>query len=127
MFHPYIDCNPYPDEVRKFKTAVTEANAVLISSPEYLGNIPAVLKNALEWLKSAGELSQKKVLPITFTPHAPRGKKAMQSLCWTLGALDATIVVQLNLYHTDFKNEHGQIVFSGNGENMLKEAFSLLI
>jgi NAD(P)H-dependent FMN reductase len=126
MYHPQFDQNPLSHNVVRFKSAVKAADAVLISTPEYLGNIPAVLKNAMEWLKSGGELTSKKVLPITFTPYAPRGEKAMQSLCWTLASLDANIVTQLSLYHSDFHNKNGQVVFKGTGEDLLTEAIQLL-
>ena len=37
-------------EVEKFKKKIIEADAVLISTPEYNWTISGVLKNALEWL-----------------------------------------------------------------------------
>jgi chromate reductase len=38
-----------PDSVARFKSALDEADAVLISTPEYNSSIPGVLKNALDW------------------------------------------------------------------------------
>ena len=35
--------------VEAFGTAVREADAVLVSTPEYNGSIPGVLKNAIDW------------------------------------------------------------------------------
>lgn len=39
-----------PDEVVKLRAQIAEADGVLLSSPEYNGNITGVLKNALDWI-----------------------------------------------------------------------------
>lgn len=41
---------PYPSAVHKLKEQINQADAVVISSPEYNLSYTAVLKNALEWL-----------------------------------------------------------------------------
>jgi len=129
MFHPDLDKNPISSRVGDFRKAAANAGAIIICTPEYLHNIPAVLKNALEWLTTSGELKDKKVLPITYTPHAPRGEKAMQSLLWTLKALDARILTSLELYHQDISfDKDGKIVDeNSDGKQILMEAIQLLI
>lgn len=110
LFTEDTDKAPFVDMVLEWRNAVQNTDAVIISTPEYLHNIPALLKNALEWLSSSGELLNKPVLPITFTPHAPRGEKAMQSLLNTLDALKARVVGQLDLYQTEvIFDEEGRI------------------
>ncbi len=42
-----------PAEVASFAKKVTEADAVLISTPEQQHSVPSSLKSALEWLSSA--------------------------------------------------------------------------
>ena len=39
-----------PAAVRRLKKAISEADAVLIATPEYNHSIPGVLKNALDWV-----------------------------------------------------------------------------
>lgn len=39
-----------PDIVKKFGEKIKEADAVIISSPEYNGSIPGTLKNAIDWV-----------------------------------------------------------------------------
>ena len=72
MFLPDAYTGQMPPEVQEWKKRVVETQALIISTPEYLHNIPAVLKSALEWLTESGELSNKPVLAITYTPLAPR-------------------------------------------------------
>jgi len=59
LYHGLKDIPPYdadddipgnrPAAVDQFKAALREADAVLISTPEYNASIPGVLKNALDW------------------------------------------------------------------------------
>ncbi len=126
LFHPDQDKqNPMPPSVELFKTAVIESDAVIISTPAYLHNIPAALKNALEWLTSSGEFVNKQVLAITYTPYAPRGGKAMQSLLWSLTALNARVMGSLELYHTDISFDTEGHVLKRKGEALLIEAVQL--
>ncbi len=39
-----------PDAVDELKTAISEADAILVATPEYNGSIPGALKNALDWV-----------------------------------------------------------------------------
>jgi chromate reductase len=43
------DIEPAPAAVESLRTAVAEADAVLIATPEYNSSIPGALKNALDW------------------------------------------------------------------------------
>jgi chromate reductase len=39
-----------PESVQKLRTAIGEADAVLVATPEYNHSIPGVLKNGLDWV-----------------------------------------------------------------------------
>ena len=41
--------NQPPEKVKEFKAKIREADAILISTPEYNYSIPGVLKNAIDW------------------------------------------------------------------------------
>lgn len=112
--------------VEQMKQAVRNADSVVISTPEYLQNIPAVLKNALEWMTESGELANKPVLPITFTPHEPRGEYAMHSLLQSLKASKAKVVAELPLYQNQLRTESGEFVSDDEHRFLLREALNLL-
>lgn len=121
------DKNPIPPSVIDWRKAVKESTAVIFSTPEYIHNLPAVLKNALEWLSSSGELVGKPVLAITYLPNEPRGKKAMTALTWSLKALDSNVVAALPLFHTSLEIKDGEITGRGEELEILREAICLLI
>ncbi len=124
LFYP--DFEAIPKAVEVFKTVVLKADALIISTPEYLHNIPAILKNALEWLTQSGELDKKRIVAIVYTPHEPRGQKAMQSLLNTLLALKANVLTTLELYHTDIAfDEEGKLIHQTN-LSLVQEMLNLL-
>jgi chromate reductase len=43
-----------PPEVTRLKLALTEAEALLIATPEYNHSVPGVLQNAIDWLSRPG-------------------------------------------------------------------------
>lgn len=125
LFTPELDKTP-PKIVSNFKQHIQNSDIIVIATPEYTYNIPAVLKNALEWITSSGELYNKKVIAITYTPNAPRGEKAMQSLLWSLQALNANVIAELPLYQSELKvNNNGTLEGTASIEN-LKALFDFI-
>jgi chromate reductase len=43
------DVEPAPEGVERLRGAIADADALLISTPEYNASIPGVLKNAVDW------------------------------------------------------------------------------
>jgi chromate reductase len=119
LYTPQREEAGIPEEVQSFRARVEKADAVMIATPEYLHNIPAVLKNALEWLTTSGQMADKPVLAITFTPRAPRGEHAMRSLCISLLASKARIVAQLPLFRDEMK-------VVGDGMNLNEEYIDMI-
>lgn len=126
LFSPKRLEHEIPEIVKDFKKQVLLADAIIISTPEYTHNIPAVLKNMIEWCTHSGEFEHKPVLPITFTPHEPRGEYAMQSLLFSLNAIEANVIVQIPLYKTDVEITNELIIFSEATKEVLVAAFELL-
>ncbi len=126
LFTPQLLKAGIPESVAAFKLKVDDANAIIISTPEYLHNIPAVLKNALEWMTESGELAEKPVLPITFTPAPPRGEYAMKSLLQSLQASKAKVVAELPLFQSELRSESGKIELAEEHVLIIREALKLL-
>lgn len=51
-----VEAQGLPAAVAHFKNKLAEADAILISTPEYNYSIPPVLKNALDWASRGDEL-----------------------------------------------------------------------
>lgn len=115
-----------PEIIVDFKHKLAKADAVIISTPEYSHNIPACLKNALEWITASGELADKKVLPITLTPQSPRGEYAMKSLLFTLKTLKANVVTQLPLHKDEVAFDRYDLKLNEDTKLITSEALKLL-
>ncbi len=126
LFHADLQERKSPNIVAEFQAALQWAEGLIISTPEYLHNIPAALKNALEWVTTSGEIKGKNILAITLTPHPPRGEKAMQSLVHSLQALDANIIAQLPLYLNEMSLQQDNLELNPKIIDILNEAIQLL-
>ena len=126
LFQPALDHAPLPTPVVEWRSQWSDAFAVVISTPAYLHNMPAVLKNGLEWLTTTGEAVGKPVLALTFCPQPPRGARAMESLLWSLGALDARVVAQLPCYQSEIGFLENGDLAEGDTREILVEALKLL-
>ncbi|MGM0479711.1 MAG: NADPH-dependent FMN reductase [Bacteroidota bacterium] len=127
LFRPEDLESDQPRSVLEFKEIIENADAVIISTPEYSHNIPAVLKNMLEWCTASGEFNQKPVLAITYAPKPPRGEHAMKSLLYTLQTLKAQVKTQLPLYKSDLPFDGNTIDLDDQHQLLLEEAVRFLL
>jgi len=97
FFSPELDIENSSISVTTLRKLITEADGVLISTPEYAFGVPGVLKNALDWLVSSGELNEKPVYSISASPLNSAGEKALASLLLTLTALGTLKVGSLSI------------------------------
>ena len=126
VFAAELDQHPWPAEVLKWRAAIAEVDAVVICTPEYIHNLPAQIKSALEWIASSGELVVKPTLAMTYTPSAPRGERAMQSLIWSLEALDANVVAQMSIYQSQIKVVESKLTGDQEIIELLQEVLGML-
>ena len=86
-----------PKEVQEFRKALNYSEAIIISTPEYAHQIPGVLKNALDWVVSSGELQNKPVMVISATPTHIGGDKVHKALTYLLNVIDAKVIDEASL------------------------------
>lgn len=89
-FNPDLDgegATP-PLEVADFRRRISEADGVLICTPEYVFAVPGALKNAIDWTVSCGAFINK---PTALITASGLGEKAHESLLLTLKTLEAKI------------------------------------
>lgn len=92
-FNMDIDSENPPDAVREWRREIETANAVLFFTPEYVHNIPGVLKNALDWLVSSHEICQKPVAVISSAPNYMGAEKAHASLSHILDVISGNLMI----------------------------------
>lgn len=91
-FDPDLEAAGPIASVGELRRAVAESDAVLIATPEYGHSLPGSLKNGIDWLIGTGELERKIVAITAAVPGSERGRRGLQALRDTLGAVSATIV-----------------------------------
>lgn len=84
-----------PPPVAAFRRALAEAEAVVISCPEYAHGVPGSFKNALDWIVSSGELTGK---PVALLMASPGGaQQAWTALRPTLVVMGADLVFEASI------------------------------
>ena len=78
-----------PSAVTRWKTALADADMVLISTPEYAHGIPGALKNALDWVVGSGELVGK---PVGVINPSAASQFAFPQLVEVLTVMSANVV-----------------------------------
>ncbi|GAA3028956.1 NAD(P)H-dependent oxidoreductase [Streptomyces glomeratus] len=89
-----------PEAASALRTAAAQADALLLFSPEYNGTIPAVLKNAIDWLSrpyGAGALSGKPVAVVGTAFGQYGGVWAQDETRKALGIAGAAVVEDAKL------------------------------
>lgn len=85
-FNPDLDTENPPKEVKEFRDKITQANGIIICTPEYVFSLPGSLKNALEWCVSTTVFSNKKAGLITASASGEMGHEQLLLIMKTLEA-----------------------------------------
>jgi NAD(P)H-dependent FMN reductase len=93
-FNPDLDTEAAPRTVSRFRAALHSSDALLIASPEYAHGLSGVLKNALDWVVSSGELIDK---PIAVINASARATHAHAALCETLATMSGQVVTDASI------------------------------
>lgn len=84
-----------PPVVAETRRLLIDADAIVISSPEYAHGIPGSLKNLLDWLVSTGELAGKPVVLINASPAG--GAFAQAALVEVLRTMNWRVIEEASL------------------------------
>ena len=92
-----------PEPVRQLKEQFANADGVLISTPEYNGSLPGVLKNTIDWMSRppadiARVYKQQPVGLIGATPGMGGTRQAQQALLQPFRQLDVRLFTSVLVY-----------------------------
>ncbi|MEY9855173.1 NAD(P)H-dependent FMN reductase [Catenulispora sp. GAS73] len=90
-FNPDLDADPLPKAVTELRSAIAEADAVLVCTPEYAGTLPGSFKNLLDWTVGGTEICDKPTGWIN-AANPGRGEGAVATLRLVLEYTGAAIV-----------------------------------
>ncbi|GIG59300.1 hypothetical protein Lfu02_36720 [Longispora fulva] len=108
-----------PESVVRWRTAISEADGLLIVTPEYNGSIPGVVKNAIDWasrpLKTAA-VHGKCVVTMVATPGRGLGRNALSDLGRVLNDCHAHVISGPWVVVTEATDKLTDIEDEANGE-----------
>ena len=121
-FNPDLDVDPPHPAVARWRRQLAEADAVVISTPEYAHSYPGALKNGLDWVVGSGELVDKPVALITAGPSG--GQRALDALEPVLRVISSDLVGSLAIPAVRQKYDGARLVdaeVSGRLDDLLAE------
>ena len=124
-FNPDLDVEGTepPPAVALFRARIREADAVLISSPEYIHGVPGSLKNALDWTASTGDFIGK---PVALINTSATSSHAQAALLETLTVLMAEVTATRVPLRSN-KIEIDDILADGSISQSLREVIDSLV
>lgn len=128
FYRPELD-REFPEIGARLKSVVEESDGVVLVTPEYNRAVPAVLRNALDWLSrpmGLNSLTGKPVMIAGATPGAVGSAVAQAELRSVLGFFNARLMGQPELYIRIRKeqfDEDGRAATPGTQE-LLERAMS---
>lgn len=75
-----------PAAIASLRATIHNADAVILSTPEYAHGLPGALKNALDWLVSGIELTDKPAVLFNASARSIYAQAALREILVTLGA-----------------------------------------
>jgi len=124
-FNPDMDVDPALPEVARWREALRSADAVLLSSPEYVHGVPGSLKNALDWIVSSGEFAGKPLAMI----NTSRSSFATPQLREILTTMEARSVPEASITLHLWSNRVSASEIAANAEaaTALRAAVAALV
>jgi len=91
MFHGDIAA---PEAVRTLINNIKDCDGIIITSPEYNGGLPPVLKNAIDWSSTVetGHITKPVYAIASATPGPMSGIMGMRQIAYILTRMGATLI-----------------------------------
>ncbi|WP_344173770.1 NADPH-dependent FMN reductase [Pilimelia columellifera] len=115
-----LDVEDPPEPVRRWRTAIEEADGLLIATPEYNNSFPGVVKNAIDWASRpvpSAALLGKSVCVMVATPGRNLGRNCMADLSRVLHDCHAHVISGPNLIVNEANNRLQEVKDETTGEN----------
>lgn len=114
MYHPDGEvAHGIPPKAQALRTAILDADAIIIACPEYNGSMTSALKNAFEWASRQGNVLQNKVFSVIGTgPGRSACARMHMHTTYSLESEGAIVVHQPRVLLpvvTDFMTQNGTI------------------
>ncbi len=126
MFDPGLEGESVPKVITDLRKRVNESKTLIISTPEYLHNIPSTLKSFLEWLNGIPNLNEIDVIPIVLAPVHPRGEKAIKALILSLMALGFKVSPSMLIHHAELIISKELDEIKGLSEDLEEQIYELI-
>jgi len=123
FYEASLDEGDLPEPAARLKKAISEADGVLIATPEYNYGIPGVLKNAIDWASRPGYRSPFRDKPVAILGASPSGigtARAQQHLKLVLLGMAAAVFPWPEVAVAQAMNriEDGQVKDDGTREKI---------
>ena len=123
-YNPDLDNAIPPAKIVNFRKLLSDADGILICTPEYAMGVPGSLKNALDWTVSSMEFYHK---PVALITASSLGHKGHQSLTETLKIIESDLPdsSRLLISYIKTKMQEDKIVDAGTLDQvkMLMDSF----
>ncbi|ARU95586.1 NADPH-dependent FMN reductase [Tatumella citrea] len=86
LFNPDLE-DAAPEIVSQWRHELQQADLFLIVSPEYAHGVSGVIKNALDWLVSSGELLDKPVAMPNLSPRTDLAQGHLREIVTVMGGM----------------------------------------
>jgi chromate reductase, NAD(P)H dehydrogenase (quinone) len=93
-FNPDLDHQSPPASVTDLRNKLSQAEGILICTPEYAMGVSGTLKNALDWMVSTTLFSKK---PVALITASSQGQKGHAALLETLKVIESNITEETQL------------------------------
>ena len=125
-YNPDLDKDKAPPIVELLRDKISNADGVIICTPEYVFSLPGAVKNAIEWCVSTTIFSEKPVALITASASGAVAHESLQLVMKTIYA-DVRKETQLLIQGAKGKvSREGEITDVINSEQLKKLADNFL-